>query len=364
MGYVWLFLYILALLKILPQSYCSPKVSFKYEGEGIVEGRDFFVGPCLVATTGEKPDNNQEKTCPDPEVGFFLFTDAAKADGTGHPIQLNSTGTNILQMDGFNPNNPTKIIVHGYNSDMQLDALIDARREYLLRSNGNKVNVIAVDWSRLAAGPCYPLAVGNVPHVGKCVAQMVQRLREVHAEDIHVIGFSLGAHVPAYTANELEDLGEPKLPRISGLDPAMPLFITVDRRHKLDSSDANFVDVMHTNAFIQGKIEPSGHIDFYMNGGVNQPGCWQKKNPFGCAHHRAAAYFAESINSDIGFWGWPCPGFIAYLLGLCPPRFPAVKAGEPADGQYKGFFIVKTKSSKPFAEGPFQVQPQFVLSVR
>lgn len=48
--------------------------------------------------------------------------------------------------------------------------------------------------------------------------------------------------------------------------------MTVSKDEKLDSSDADFVDVIHTNALIQGKIEKCGHVDFYMNGGVMQPG--------------------------------------------------------------------------------------------
>lgn len=47
----------------------------------------------------------------------------------------------------------------------------------------------------------------------------------------------------------------------------MPLFVTADADNKLDSSDAEFVDVFHTNALVQGKIEQCGHVDFYMNGG-------------------------------------------------------------------------------------------------
>lgn len=65
-----------------------------------------------------------------------------------------------------------------------------------------------------------------------------------------------------------------KISRITGLDPAMPGFTTVSAENKLDASDADFVDVIHTNAFFQGAVEPSGHVDFYINGGVIQPGCW------------------------------------------------------------------------------------------
>lgn len=69
-----------------------------------------------------------------------------------------------------------------------------------------------------------------------------------------------------------------KLPRITGLDPALPGFVTVNHHNKLDPSDAMFVDVIHTNAFMQGKVEQSGHVDFYVNGGVLQPGCWAENS--------------------------------------------------------------------------------------
>lgn len=65
-----------------------------------------------------------------------------------------------------------------------------------------------------------------------------------------------------------------------GLDPALPFFTTSDRHSKLDKTDAKFVDVIHTNAGVYGKIEPSGHVDFYMNGGQTQPACEQHKSTF------------------------------------------------------------------------------------
>lgn len=52
----------------------------------------------------------------------------------------------------------------------------------------------------------------------------------------------------------------------------MPLFITADTDNKLDATDAQFVDVYHTNSLVQGKMEKCGHVDFYLNGGILQPG--------------------------------------------------------------------------------------------
>lgn len=63
-----------------------------------------------------------------------------------------------------------------------------------------------------------------------------------------------------------------------GLDPALPLFVSFDNTKKLDKSDAEFVDVIHTNALRRGKLETCGHVDFYVNGGLNQPGCEDSRN--------------------------------------------------------------------------------------
>lgn len=42
--------------------------------------------------------------------------------------------------------------------------------------------------------------------------------------------------------------------------------------------DARFVDVIHTDIQVYGYTHPCGHIDFYPNGGTNQPGCSDQSN--------------------------------------------------------------------------------------
>merc|ERR1719423_250220 len=91
-------------------------------------------------------------------------------------------------------------------------------------------------------------------------------------DSFHLIGFSLGAHVSGHAGKRI------KLKRISGLDPAGPLFENFPSSVRLDSSDAEFVDVIHTNADSLlwgglGAYEPMGHVDFYPNGGRMQKGC-------------------------------------------------------------------------------------------
>lgn len=38
--------------------------------------------------------------------------------------------------------------------------------------------------------------------------------------------------------------------------------------------DADYVQVVHTDAFARGILQASGHQDFYMNGGIEQPGAF------------------------------------------------------------------------------------------
>ena len=68
----------------------------------------------------------------------------------------------------------------------------------------------------------------------------------------HLVGVSLGAHVSGFVGKELKNLS-----RITGLDPAGPLFEGYTANVRLDKTDADFVDVIHSNGdslIIGGKI--------------------------------------------------------------------------------------------------------------
>ncbi|XP_042218331.1 uncharacterized protein LOC121863643, partial [Homarus americanus] len=82
-----------------------------------------------------------------------------------------------------------------------------------------------------------------------------------------------------------------------------------------------------------GILQPSGHFDFYPNGGVRMPGCGahfvdavakeQGNIPYGlrrfigCNHIRSYEYFTESINSECPFLSIECGSWEAYWKGLC-----------------------------------------------
>ena len=61
----------------------------------------------------------------------------------------------------------------------------------------------------------------------------------------------------------------------SGLDPAGPLF-TNNVDAGLTTESGRFVDVIHTDGLVFGLMNQLGHVDFYVNGGAYQPGCYSR----------------------------------------------------------------------------------------
>ena len=70
---------------------------------------------------------------------------------------------------------------------------------------------------------------------------------DIPIESFHMIGHSLGAHMMGFCNTYLEREYNLTLPRISALDPAGPFFQENDPTIRLDPSDADFVDVIHTD---------------------------------------------------------------------------------------------------------------------
>ena len=70
---------------------------------------------------------------------------------------------------------------------------------------------------------------------------------------------------------------------LKGLDPADTVWAWIDPSTRLDITDGEFVDIMHTNGGNAsdgdyGFVQPLGHADFYVNGGESQPDCPEPDN--------------------------------------------------------------------------------------
>ncbi|KAJ8793244.1 hypothetical protein J1605_000239 [Eschrichtius robustus] len=62
-------------------------------------------------------------------------------------------------------------------------------------------------------------------------------------DNFHFIGVSLGAHISGFVGKIFHG----QVGRITGLDPAGPQFSGKPSKGKLDYTDANIVDVIHTD---------------------------------------------------------------------------------------------------------------------
>ncbi|XP_060624476.2 pancreatic lipase-related protein 2-like [Anolis sagrei] len=272
---------------------------------------------------------------------------------------ISAVNPSTIKVSNFRTNRKTRFIIHGYFVGDEYDRIVNICRFFLQKED---INCIVVNW-KAAAADLYTQSVQNVRIVGAEMAYLLDYLEEncgYSLSDVHIIGHSLGAHAGGEAGRR-----KPGLSRITGLDPAGPLFHQTPPEVRLDPSDAKFVDVIHTNIghlffeFASGIIQPCGHLDFYPNGGGIMPGC--KKDLFvskqgdidgamreiassrsaGCSHKRSLRYYSDSIFIPDGFLGYQCKTFDSFASGKC---FPCPREGCPMMGHYADQFADKTKA--------------------
>lgn len=209
-----------------------------------------------------------------------------------------------LEQSGFNASLTTRIIIGGYFAKEDEEWIDEIIRQWLLLEPSN---VIKVSWQDSNRG-LYHSAAYNSRIVGRQLSLFLHYLNELFHIDLnrfHLVGHSLGAHIAGFVGAD----NEGQIARITGLDPAGPIFVDLHQIHRLDSSDAKFVDVVHTNGgtITKGALglsTPSGHVDYYCNGGSLQPGCFFSSvtmsimdpvERIACNHRRSYRYFTEII---------------------------------------------------------------------
>ncbi|CAH1407445.1 unnamed protein product [Nezara viridula] len=253
----------------------------------------------------------------------------------------------------FNKNLDTKIVVHGWLSSSHSFVVHNTIKVYLAT---RELNMIAVDWSTLAGYKLYPVTTYSVAPVGRGVAKLVKRLMEarvVSLDRLHLIGHSLGSHVMGIAAQTLSKEGHGKVARITGLDPASPLFEYIGGEDsRLDSGDAEFVDVIHTAGGAAGYYTALGHADFYPNGGTPiQPACEEISiNIIGCSHGMSYKYYDESIENPEAFPAVNCDSWKSYANGSCDNN-NGTYMGDPTPTSTRGIFYLTTNYKSPYGRG-------------
>ncbi|OQV15770.1 Pancreatic triacylglycerol lipase [Hypsibius exemplaris] len=314
-----------------------------------------------------------------------------------NPVQtqvLDPYNAVTIEDSHFNASAKTQIIIHGFADGYWWPWWVQTVSELL--KDGNH-NVIRLDWS---AGnlPPYLQATANVRLVGSYVAKFIHHLVSVHGvnpADVHIIGHSLGAHGAGYAGTVTQQQHNFPVGRITGLDPAGPYFTNLPVSVRLDPSDATVVDTIVTDGetifnWAFGSHQAMGHINFYPNGGKNQPGCDQGilATIFGgptmnsttfdvlgtaaatslevvaCNHARAPVLFYESINNPAcTMKSFQCSDYDSFLRGECfscrGQRCAALGYHANlslAEGSGTKNFYTLTTSRSPFCTSPHKIQ--------
>ncbi|KAK2707726.1 hypothetical protein QYM36_015427, partial [Artemia franciscana] len=174
-----------------------------------------------------------------------------------------------MRTSHFNKRRPTKIIIHPYNSFPNYEVYVRMRKAYVQHL---RANVLVVNWLSTALSVSYVRTAIRAQRVASIIARFVDSIPPT--PEIHFIGTSMAVHVSGSASR----LMKRNVERITGLDPAGPIYSTFPSSYLLNPGDADFVDVIHTDAGLPkyghfGINRSLGHVDFYVNGGRNQPGC-------------------------------------------------------------------------------------------
>uniref|UniRef100_A0A8C4FDW6 Triacylglycerol lipase n=1 Tax=Catagonus wagneri TaxID=51154 RepID=A0A8C4FDW6_9CETA len=288
------------------------------------------------------------------DTRFLLYTNA---NPNNFQILLPSDPSTV-EASNFQTDKKTRFIIHGFIDKGDESWLVNMCQNLF---EVEEVNCICVDWKK-GSQTTYTQAANNVRVVGAQVAQMLAILQVNYSyspSQVHLIGHSLGAHVAGEAGSRTPGLG-----RITGLDPVEASFEGTPEEVRLDPSDADFVDVIHTDAaslipFMGfGTSQQLGHLDFFPNGGEEMPGCsknalsqivdldgiWSGTRDFvACNHLRSYKYYSESILSPDGFAAYPCASYRAFESNKC---FPCPDEGCPQMGHYADRFAGKTRGEQ------------------
>ncbi|KAF2361825.1 Lipase/vitellogenin [Trinorchestia longiramus] len=255
------------------------------------------------------PPMSREKV----NANFTLFT-RSQAEG----VVISPSNLNAIWNTTFNPDRPTKVIIHGWLETPEMQWTEDLASALLKKSD---YNVIGVKWN---SSWFYVFLLLNTLVVALEVASLLSWLSTnmaVDMGDVHIIGFSLGAQIAGYIGERTPGLG-----RITGLDPARPQFQGMPPAVRLDPSDALFVDVIHTDTSpdpneqsVLGTHQLSGHVDFFPNGGADQPGCDFFRPPdfFACSHNVAQKMIVATVSNTCPFLAFPCDSYRSFKAGKC-----------------------------------------------
>ncbi|CAH2090830.1 unnamed protein product [Euphydryas editha] len=202
----------------------------------------------------------------------------------------------------------------------------------------------------------YPRAARFMRPVGKYTAKMLADLTQEGLDPtmLELVSLSLGGQTSGFIAKNYRLLTGMNISRITALDPAGPCFRNLGPADRLDKTDADFVEVVHTNIDNFGMAAPIGHINYYVNGGEHQPGeyFWMLCTEF-CSHVRAHALWIAALTYHESFVAIQCDSVQQARYKKCYDRVPQVTnyLGLKANKTVQGIFYLATTNTYPYFMG-------------
>ncbi|XP_031767910.2 pancreatic lipase-related protein 2-like [Galleria mellonella] len=216
-------------------------------------------------------------------------------------------------------------------------------------------NVIIIDNQRFATVHYY-LASRLMRPVGKHVAEVLVKLTNLGLDPskLELLGFSLGGQTVSYIAKNYQQMTGMNISKITALEPSGPCFRHLGPGDRLDASDADFVEVIHSNIDGYGMATRMGHVDFYLNGGEYQPSDLSMYPCVStCSHFRVLPIWVSAMKNQKGFIAIKCDSIQQARDCDCYNRIQLEinYLGPKVIKSNHGIFYLSTSKSFPFYLG-------------
>lgn len=189
----------------------------------------------------------------------------------------------------------------------------------------------------------YISSASSVKPLSRLLYHFIERLHQngIDPASLHIIGFSLGAHVAGLAGKILQKRLNQSIGKITALDPARPCFSRPTQR--LQRGDANFVHVIHSSPGVVGLKAPLGHLDVYINGvDGTQPECKGKTLSAQCDHSLSWNLYISSVKNSSTLLGRHCDDWNSLVNRDCNGN--EVPVGYDASSTLGGLYLYRSKN--------------------
>ncbi|ODN04002.1 Pancreatic triacylglycerol lipase [Orchesella cincta] len=313
-----------------------------------------------------KRGNGLRRSFSKDSVKYFLYQNASNPENST-VLRIGDVGS----LTSYNPSIPLTMIIHGFKqnyTDKHPQALKNGMFVVLiaLLKKDKLSNIVVISWlgislpfKNLHSG--IPLstreASKNIQRISKHIVEFISYLRNEtklnNAADVHIIGYGLGAQIAGVVGFRVKQSTGESIGRITGLDPSGPQHTYTALSEKLDKTDGNFVDVIHTANGPFGLAGSIGHVDYYPNGGgPTQPNCILPTDPIrdlpgfpgSCSSALSWDYYIRSVMED-NVKACEAKSFLSFKLGnICQNQITfGHRVSQSARGDY--FLSIRSQES-------------------